>query len=91
MKNNKKGSIQKDPQYRLLNSRFKISVSEYSRQYRNYIMKEFPTVEMMIKKIIQMPCCREYYLKYPLEMLMRGAIKKLMLNSYEVGVFGYFL
>jgi hypothetical protein len=45
----------------------------------------------MIKKIIQMPCCREYYLKYPLECLLRGVVKKLMMNTYEVGVYGFFL
>lgn len=45
----------------------------------------------MIKKIIQMPACREAYLKFPLEGLMRGAVKKMMLNIYELSVLGYFL
>lgn len=46
---------------------------------------------MMVKKIVQMPACREYYLKFPLEGLLKGAVKKMMLNTYELGVFGFFL
>ena len=45
----------------------------------------------MIKKIIQLLCCRDYYLRFPLEGLMRGVVKKMMLNSYEITVFGFFL
>lgn len=45
----------------------------------------------MIKKIIQMPACHEAYLQFPLEGLMRGAVKKMMLNSYELSILGFFL
>ena len=38
-----------------------------------------------------MPSCEKYYLHYPLESLMKGAIKKMLLNSYETIIFGYFL
>ena len=45
----------------------------------------------MLKKIIQLPCCLEYYLRFPLEGLVKGVVKKMMMNNYEVMVFGYFL
>lgn len=66
-------------------------MSEYSQQYRIYMMQEYPSTDSLIKKMIQTPCCRQYYLKYPLEGLLRGVVKKLMLNTYELGVYGYFL
>ena len=37
---------------------------------------------MMIKKIVQMPFCREYYLKYPLDGLLKGVCKKMLINVY---------
>lgn len=93
MKKNKKNPIsKKNTQHgKPLNSKLKITVSKYSRLYQRYLMDEFPNTELLIKKIIQMPCCRYYYLRYPLEGLLKGAVKKMMLNSYELGVLGYFL
>lgn len=46
------------------------------------MIKEFPLVETMIRKIIKMPFCEKYYLHYPLENLIKGAIKRMLLNSY---------
>lgn len=37
------------------------------------------------------PFCREYYLKYPLEGLLKGVCKKLLINVYELMLYGYFL
>jgi hypothetical protein len=37
------------------------------------------------------PFCREYYLKYPLEGLLKGICRKLLVNFYELILFGYFL
>ena len=91
MKKNKKKLIGKEKGSKVINSKLKIPVSEYSRLYQVYMGTEFAMVDRLIKKVIQMPCCRPYYLRYPLEGLMRGAVKRLMLNSYEVGVLGYFL
>lgn len=55
------------------------------------MQKEYPLVETLIKKIVQMPFCEEYYLKYPLDGLLRGVCKKMLINLYELVVFGYFL
>lgn len=38
-----------------------------------------------------MPFCRQYYLKYPLDGLLKGVCKKMLMNVYELIVFGYFL
>ncbi len=92
MKKNKKVFIRKiTDKKKSFNSKLKIPMSEYSQLYRKYMMEEYPAADLMIKKIIQTPCCREYYLKYPLECLLRGVVKKLMMNTYEVGVYGFFL
>ena len=69
-------------QIKIIKSNFVLPVSKYSQIYRNYLIREFPQVEMMIKKIVRMPCCQQFYLKYPLESLMRGTVKKLMLNMF---------
>ena len=83
MRKNKKSIIRKvADKKKNINSRLKIPMSEYSQHYRKYMVEEFPAADLMIKKIIQTPCCRQYYLKYPLEGLLRGVAKKLMLNTY---------
>ena len=86
---NKKHLIKKGG--KIVDSKLKIPVSDYSRMYARYMILGFPIIDQLIKKLVQMPCCQFYYLRYPLEGLLRGAVKKLMLNNYELGVFGYFL
>ena len=67
MKNNKQGATKKQLlQKEGLKSNLNLPVSKYSQRYKNYMVGEFPQVELMIKKIIRMPCCQNYYLKYPL-------------------------
>lgn len=68
-----------------------ISTSKYSRFYAEYMKNEFSNIEILLKRFIKMAFCREYYLKYPLEGLMRGICKKLLVNTYEFTVYAYFL
>lgn len=70
------------PNKKPLNSRLKLPISAYSQKYHRYMIQEYPYIDLMIKKIIQLPCCRPYYLKFPLEGLLRGVVKKLMINGY---------
>jgi hypothetical protein len=53
--------------------------------------EEFPTVEIMVKKMMKTRACREYSLKFPLEGLLKGAVKRMQLNTYELVVLGLFL
>lgn len=92
MKKNKRVLVRKSFEKKdSMSNKLRMPMSQYSVLYRKYMIEEFPTVDVMIKKIIQMPACREYYLKFPLEGMLRGAAKKMMLNTYELGVFGFFL
>lgn len=68
-----------------------IRTSEYSKQYAHYMRVEWHQVEPLIRSIVQKPFCREYYLKYPLEALLKATAKKMMLNMYEAMLYGYFL
>ena len=41
--------------------------------------------------LVRRQFCQEYYLKYPLEGLLKGICKKLLINVYEFIVYGFFL
>lgn len=41
--------------------------------------------------LVRRQFCQDYYLKYPLEGLLKGICKKLLVNVYEFVVYGYFL
>lgn len=68
-----------------------INTSNYSKLYSRYLQTEFHTVEQLIKSLVKKPFCKDYYLKYPLEGLLKGICKKLLINVYEFIIFGYFL
>jgi len=68
-----------------------IRTSPYSQLYSHYLKTEFHAVEPLIKSLVKEPFCREYYLKYPLEGLLKGICKKLLMNVYELVLYGYFL
>lgn len=68
-----------------------IPVSSYSHLYSQYLRTEFHAVEQLIRIIVRKPFCREYYLKYPLEGLLKGICRKLLVNVYEFILYGYFL
>lgn len=68
-----------------------INTSSYSKLYTRYLQTEFHAVEQLIKCIVKKPFCRDYYLKYPLEGLLKGICKKLLINVYELMLYGYFL
>jgi hypothetical protein len=53
--------------------------------------EEFSTVELMVRKMMKMHACREYSLKFPLEGLLKGAVKRMQLNTYEIVVLALFL
>lgn len=48
-------------------------------------------METLIKLFVKKPFCQDIYLKYPLEALLKGVCKKLLINTYEFIVYGYFL
>jgi hypothetical protein len=73
-----------------MNTKLRMPISLYSQMYRRYLTEEFPTVEMMIRRMVKAAPCREYALRFPLEGLLRGAVKKLMVNALELGVLGLF-
>ena len=57
----------------------------------HYLRTEFHQVEALIRTLVKRQFCKEYYLKYPLEALLKGICKKLLINVYEFVVYGYFL
>lgn len=59
MKKNKRALIRKaNDKKGSASSRLKTPMSEYSQKYLKYMIEEYPTVDLMIKKLIQLPCCR---------------------------------
>lgn len=73
------------------NFTLQIKTSEYSRKYAQYLKTEFHQVEPLIRNLVKKSFCKDYYLKYPLEGLLKGICKKLLINVYEFVVYGYFL
>jgi hypothetical protein len=74
-----------------MNNKLRMPLSEYSQMYAKYMAEEFPTVEPMVRKMMKTSVCKEYALKFPLEGLLKGAVKRMQLNSYELVVLGMFL
>jgi hypothetical protein len=74
-----------------MNNKLRMPMSEYSQMYQKYMTEEFPTVEVMVRKMMKMPACKLYALKFPLEGLLKGAVKRMQLNTYEISVLGLFL
>ena len=68
-----------------------IPTSTYSKLHALYLKTEFPQVENLIRVLVKKGFCRDYYLKYPLESLLKGVCKKLLINTFEFVVYSYFL